>query len=73
MARYETRMLTNAFADAVQIRCPYCGTDGYYSITSMDSPFVVLCDIESGGCDKYFAAKVKLTATVTTMAIIDDE
>lgn len=72
MARYETGMLTNAHADDVRIRCPYCGTDGYYSITD-SRPFVVLCDIESGGCDKYFAAKVRMFAIVTTMAIVDDE
>lgn len=29
-------------------------------------PFIVLCDGESGGCDRYFVAEVTLNVTVRT-------
>ena len=72
MATYQTNQLTNVRADAVQIKCPYCGHEGFYSIKERYGPFVVLCDSEEGpGCDRYFVAKVSFTANVTTMSIVD--
>jgi hypothetical protein len=43
--------------------CPYCGTrfKKYHdhSGTSMDY-VVALCDFEAGGCDEYFAARLRV-------------
>lgn len=74
MATYTTNQLTNVRADAVQIKCPYCGNEGFYTIKEKYGPFVVLCDSEDGtGCGRYFVIMVKFSAIVTTMAIADTE
>lgn len=71
MATYTTNQLTNVRADAVQIKCPYCGHEGFYTIKEKYGPSLVLCDSE--GCDRYFVIMVKFSAIVTTMAIADTE
>ena len=74
MATYTTNQINNTRADAVQVKCPYCGHEGFFTVQERFRPFVILCDTEDGqGCDRYFAVKVKFQAIVTTMAITDIE
>ena len=74
MATYTASQVNNAKADAVQVKCPYCGHEGFYTVKERYGPFVILCDTEDGpGCDRYFVVKVKFQAIVTTMAITDTE
>ena len=73
MPTYTTNKLTSVSADAVQIKCPYCECEGFYTIKDQRSPFVVLCEADYHGCDRYFVASVRFSAIVTTAGIVEDE
>lgn len=62
------------FYGTLSIKCPMCGyvnklshtsQKEYYHIES-GKPFVMCCDSEEGGCDRYFVAEVTLSASVET-------
>lgn len=45
------------------IKCPNCGFDQTFKFEEVgrhNRPEVVLCDIEGGGCDQYFAVEIEL-------------
>jgi hypothetical protein len=55
----------------LHVKCPMCGYDNKISEQQQNNlgvkegrPFIVLCDNEEGGCDRYFVVEVTLTAHV---------
>jgi hypothetical protein len=63
----------------IKCKCPMCGHENTVwvecSILDVNNnspiPQIVSCDVESGGCDKYFAIIVKPTITYTTLQFKD--
>jgi hypothetical protein len=60
----------------VHIICPMCGHDNKLTSEALKlynakdgRPFVMTCDNEEGGCDRYFVAEIVLTPTVRTSTI----
>lgn len=43
-------------------KCPYCGAENSIEINpeNITEEQIVLCDHEEGGCDRYFAAFVRV-------------
>ena len=51
----------------ITAKCPWCGYKNKIAASPDDyKPHLVLCDIEEGGCDKYFVADVEWAASVAT-------
>jgi hypothetical protein len=65
------------YDNTVSVKCPMCGFENkldkmaqdWYRIKDGD-PFVMTCDSENGGCDRFFVARVTLSHNVTT-ALVD--
>ena len=52
----------------IVIECPYCDRRQYTQATlSTYRPQILLCDIEQGGCDLWFAVSLNLEVTATSM------
>jgi hypothetical protein len=56
---------------SVEVRCPYCGTVNMVDIEfpGYSQPRVITCDIEQGGCDKYFVVQPHVNVEVKTYKI----
>lgn len=58
----------------ITAKCPECGLENKvilnYSINEYD-PQIVTCDSDNGGCENYFAVRVKLLPEVTVFRVID--
>ena len=56
-----------------EVTCPYCGCVQRVAFDVQhqydDGPLVRACDIEEGGCDKYFAVFLRLTTTADVREI----
>ena len=53
------------------VHCPYCGQKNI--VGASNSPQVVICNDEEGGCGRYFAVttSVKVTVKVYSMAEVE--
>lgn len=53
------------------VKCPMCGhlnkmdSRAYYKVEP-GRPFIMTCDSEEGGCDRYFVAQINVVANVKT-------
>lgn len=59
---------------SVEIKCPYPDCRHPNTVwATLDSirPAVILCEPETGGCDRYFVAKVKWRPVVTVYKMAD--
>ena len=60
----------------IEVRCPMCKHVNtldekqldYYSAKN-NKPFVICCDSEEGGCDRYFVVKITLEPHVQTYIV----
>jgi len=60
------------------VKCPMCGhlnkldtkAQQYYLVEN-DKPFIMTCDMEEGGCDRYFVCKIVLTSNIHTYTYQD--
>ena len=57
----------------ISIKCPMCGFVNKITPAQSDylnaqdgKPFVMTCDNEEGGCDRYFVVEVTLSAAIKT-------
>ena len=49
----------------VRVCCPYCSVKNNVKVDPLDTgPTIILCDIDEGGCDRYFAAKIVVRRVV---------
>lgn len=54
--------------------CPYCNVINVVRLPMLPSyPFVVLCQVDQGGCDRYFVAQIKNVDLVTNTQKIGGE
>jgi phage FluMu protein Com len=56
-----------------KIKCPYCKALNEIPSTEVLQPHIrrrlICCDVEQGGCDKYFVFKAKVNIEITTWKI----
>lgn len=48
-------------AAIVEAKCPYCGCANRVQVNAL--PEAYCCDVDNGGCDRWFAVQVKTTVT----------
>jgi hypothetical protein len=49
-----------------RLKCPYCGITSKYMVPLTDGwPKNILCDVEAGGCDRFFAVSIVTRYSVT--------
>jgi hypothetical protein len=65
------------YSSSIYIACPYCSHLHNLSSRTLEEvfhaqngkPFVVVCDLEEGGCDKEFVARITLSQKVSCYEI----
>ena len=57
-------------ARTITVKCPHCGTPNDIKTDSVYSDHgLTICDIDDGGCDKYFAWSVHFVAVAKTAKV----
>jgi len=62
------------FNKSVSIKCPMCDHKNVISTYDLRNslnaeegrPFIFLCNLDNGGCDRYFVVQINLTANIHT-------
>ena len=54
------------------IDCPYCQATNKVAVEQKWSDLqIILCEPDSGGCDKYFVAEIRLNVTSKTFEMVE--